>query len=507
MKLSRAIIEEELAESFELVLSADEEDERMRLLPPLIYDGGPMEEDRVYVLPPDRTPPPGASSSALAFCTAGSECCSDREYDCPVIGTNASSTVQLLNQIQIIYEKYSNWETGMNGILTEDRDTLKQLMDLAARTHHNLFLLQDASFTPIVVSFGGVPMDASKDYKMIAALIGKPLPKEAQDVIWRYFPERRKSRTVMHHDETEFETLDIPLYDGGIFVGMLSMMMYNRPFQRKDKSILLFLSDYISFALTKSSEKKFPATTLTSIFSDLLDSRHISKEEISQVCAAVGFRENDNFIISAISFPTEDKAPFAKYIHRQIISRGDGTVACQKGSILAVAVNTNRRDVGIYLRMLEDYAKQFELQIGISDSFSNFQHCEAYYTEASATLTLLERNSPPGIYFFRDYSVPYILERCSGKLKPWMLYSPGFRRLLKYDSGTAVDYIETLKVYLEENLNSAKSARRLYISRNTFLARCERLCSVLQEDLNDPDVRFRLEVSLRLYEKDHGAEE
>ena len=50
-------------------------------------------------------------------------------------------------------------------------------------------------------------------------------------------------------------------------------------------------------------------------------------------------------------------------------------------------------------------------------------------------------------------------------------------------------------------MNANKAAATLFITRNSFLSRLERINTLLNEDMKDPKVRFRLELSLLLYDK------
>jgi purine catabolism regulator len=70
--------------------------------------------------------------------------------------------------------------------------------------------------------------------------------------------------------------------------------------------------------------------------------------------------------------------------------------------------------------------------------------------------------------------------------------------LLDQNQRAAFNYIETLETYLDENMNAAKAAKRLYISRNSFLYRLNQILAVLKEDLRDPDARYRMNTYLRL---------
>ena len=81
-----------------------------------------------------------------------------------------------------------------------------------------------------------------------------------------------------------------------------------------------------------------------------------------------------------------------------------------------------------------------------------------------------------------------------------MYFTSGLRRLLAHDRDSAISYVQTLSVYLKHNMNVTHTAKALYIHRSTLLDRLERMKALLNEDLNDPDERLRIEMVLRALE-------
>lgn len=74
--------------------------------------------------------------------------------------------------------------------------------------------------------------------------------------------------------------------------------------------------------------------------------------------------------------------------------------------------------------------------------------------------------------------------------------------LQKSDKLQNTEYMKTLRVYLEHNLNTVQSAKALFIHRSTFLYRLERIKSILETDLEDPDELFYLNLSFRLLDNE-----
>ena len=60
------------------------------------------------------------------------------------------------------------------------------------------------------------------------------------------------------------------------------------------------------------------------------------------------------------------------------------------------------------------------------------------------------------------------------------------------------EYWETLKCYLDNEMNASKTARDLFIHRTTFLKRIDRILSLI--DLSTPDKRLYIRICIYLLE-------
>ena len=78
--------------------------------------------------------------------------------------------------------------------------------------------------------------------------------------------------------------------------------------------------------------------------------------------------------------------------------------------------------------------------------------------------------------------------------------------LKKHDEENQTQYMETLRVYLEQHLSATQAARELFIHRSTFLYRLDRIKEILQSELDDPEEIFYLELSFRLLEQEQEKE-
>ena len=76
----------------------------------------------------------------------------------------------------------------------------------------------------------------------------------------------------------------------------------------------------------------------------------------------------------------------------------------------------------------------------------------------------------------------------------------GICQLLEHDLASQANYVTTLRTYLNNNMNITKTAEDLFVHRSTLLDRLKRIEGLLQTDLEDPDERLRLQITLKILE-------
>ena len=101
---------------------------------------------------------------------------------------------------------------------------------------------------------------------------------------------------------------------------------------------------------------------------------------------------------------------------------------------------------------------------------------------------------------FEDAALGYMLRHCTGKLPPRLWISEKLGILKEHDREHRTEFYRTLKLFLENNLNTVRTAKELYIHRSTFLYRMERIKEMTGVDLDNRDQRLYLMISFRLME-------
>lgn len=79
----------------------------------------------------------------------------------------------------------------------------------------------------------------------------------------------------------------------------------------------------------------------------------------------------------------------------------------------------------------------------------------------------------------------------------WVYYPDGLKKLKAHDENSQVSYLETLRIYLDNNLSVTKTAAALYLHRSTLLDRLAHITQMLGCDLKNPDFCLTLGILLR----------
>ncbi|MGM9659370.1 MAG: PucR family transcriptional regulator [Faecousia sp.] len=154
------------------------------------------------------------------------------------------------------------------------------------------------------------------------------------------------------------------------------------------------------------------------------------------------------------------------------------------------------------LYSLRRLLKEMGLRAGVSCPFQNLLSVRLYFRQAVLALELGgNKDAKHCCYCFSDYKLSYMCISSLGEFSVENMMSAGFARLVRHDAASQTNYVQTLRVYLNNNMNSSKTAQELFIHRSTFQERLQRIESMLDLNLEDPAQRLYLMLMLQILEE------
>lgn len=138
-------------------------------------------------------------------------------------------------------------------------------------------------------------------------------------------------------------------------------------------------------------------------------------------------------------------------------------------------------------------------RMGTSRSFTNIFAAKRYLVQAEAALNIGKKSDPKEhLLLFDNYIVEYILKYGTQEFSIEDLIPTGLIKLHEHDLTSDVSYIDTLKVYMQHNMNMTDAAKALYLHRSSLVSRIERIMQILDMDLSSPYIRLYLLICIFL---------
>ena len=475
-------------------------------LPLLFNPLAPAESGQVYIACSSDLPAEGLPNRiGCLICCGGqpARCYEGNRYGLIVIDPEVRLD-QVLNEVQGIFLLYQNWEEDLQ-TLVGSTTSMQELLDISAPVLRNLLCLMDEK--------GGVVYstnsDASSDDDVVPidlfdkrdrARMIKRVSKRLADRLYTF-------DIMLLEDESGPRALFTRYYLGRLHIVTLCMFPTEHPLQEHDIQLLETLALFVQIQILRPPQ--IESESLKSFAMTLLSGNLVKGEEMEALESALFLDESDNLRCVVIELPEAVIVKSGTFLQRRIKVEVPASIALIYEGYLVGLINETKSDWDgdKFYQSMKRCLGRTTFLAGISDGFMTLGDLRGHYLEAKATVTFAdadEDRGPGRLLSFMDCWDSYIMKNCVDGLPPSMLFTPGFRRLKERGGDSSIDYIETLRAYLEEGRNDSRAASRLFICRNTFLYRLEKLKAILGEDLDDPDVRFRLEFCLRLDEMNDG---
>ena len=412
-----------------------------------------------------------------------------------------ASAAQVFNFLQQLFDQYDAWAQRMNQ-LAMNQSGLKGLLEAAREMLVNPIIVLDGDFSPAIQS-GEMELSAGnraavpdrEDIDAFAILKTDPIYTRqcnagdpflySEVLLGRRFWSVRIDGLPAQHQLLLVESV-APLKSGD---GMLlksivplvrNALMRNRSGSASDNR----LADVIQQMLTDHTADQFR-------LSDDL-ARLGWKADHEYFCLALRLirRENQGLsmqqIVSRIRRRYPDSCPL---IHHEMV------VCYFNATLLGKSIETISGELTVFIR-------DELLNAGYSRAMFGHKYLQRQFIQAQAALEVGSRVQPHiWIHHFDSISMRFLLDEAVHRLPAEMICHPGLLALRAHDSESGTEYMQTLRVYLQQNLNAVRSARTLFIHRSTFLYRLERICEILDSTLDDPEEIAYLSVSYMLLDR------
>ena len=503
MKLTYEILKNELAERTHCEVYGIKQGQVFAESPKLYEDKMQIVTDFCYVAKSAPSKLAHFQSNVLfIICDSIQETVWERASCSLLCFKTAQSLRHVMNTLLDVFAKYRQWSDALLTTLHES-GPIDALLKLSIPIFENPLFLIDSRFFRIAEASPGDPPDFSS-----------PTGKVDETWIVRGKDELigaiENKEPFFRHLTDDYPRLFINMIEKEYLLGNLSIQASNRPLREYDDYLLVHLATIVHTAMLRFASSDYSwQHRLEGMFSEIIAGGTVREDEFNQALSYFGYTQGDQFRCLALRIPTPSGKEFIRNFLRLLGPQNPALYIPTSGEIAAMVLNVSfamRQNIEP-ISFIEGKVNALGFRVGVSDAYDDLLVSQQYFAQSCYALKCGEvAQVEKSVLLFSDYCLDYILENVSGDLKPSMLWNDGFRKLIVHDAKGRANYVETLRAYLYNNLNAHRAAAKLYISRNSLLSQLERIQSLIGEDLNDPSVRFRYELSLLLYDKWNDAQ-
>jgi DNA-binding PucR family transcriptional regulator len=152
-----------------------------------------------------------------------------------------------------------------------------------------------------------------------------------------------------------------------------------------------------------------------------------------------------------------------------------------------------------FLSIVQDIFSNYEIRIGVSTRFTDILDVKNAFQQMQAIQSVYQKlNLEKPLTFYEDILLYHFMELASKEHDLNKFCLPILKKIEEYDNVNGTLLKESLEAYLESGRNIQKAAERLYMHKNTLYYRLKRIEDFFNLDLNDENLCFNLQFSLRM---------
>jgi len=413
---------------------------------------------------------------------------------------NAANLISVFHDIHKIFDKYDAWENSLRDELENSNDIdIEKMLNIGTEMLENPICVTNQNLQVLFDSYYYLK-DGKKEQ---AATVGGTRHLSIDDSIRvkEVCKKEQKIKTpYISSIHMENRAYCFNLYPLEYFAGCIAVVELNRTFRDSDFFLANHFFVYFQKAFLKHLRYYQPKESIFELaLRKALNKELLSKEEQRKLSPIPG----ECWICFKIKEESNQEYMPRQYMTSLLNALMPNTVTSIlyndtiKG-IIKISENQGNKAAEV-IDMFKSLLKQMNYVAGISSPFTDILQMNNYIDQADYALgRVAESNCKDTIYSFQDHILEYILSRCVKDISLPNLYPHGLHALIEYDKDKQSDYVKTLDIYLQNEMNATRTAEALYLHRSSLLKRLNKIEKQFGIDLSDSDNRLHLQICLKL---------
>lgn len=291
--------------------------------------------------------------------------------------------------------------------------------------------------------------------------------------------------------------------DKSSIVGIVTLVE-NNPIQDDTLELLVILCKAVLYEMLYIDRAiAMQKTPYFNLFKDLIEN-NVTKQEIHERITSLCTTFYDKMRLMLIQYSSQSPGLSIYYIRESLDSSLHSSYSIIYDDAILLVLDDSF-DHEFVLTTVNKCFSGISIRIGVSRVFNQITALPDAYRQAKSAIRINKKlNNGTTISFYDDIYIYHFFEIAAKECNPRDFSDPVIEILKTYDKENETCLKDTLETYLDFGRNIHKTAKQMYLHKNTLYYRIhkiEELCSI---NLDDERICFNLQFSfklLRLIEK------
>ena len=412
----------------------------------------------------------------------------------------------ILDRIQNFFDMHNLWCDTVRSALLEQKP-FAEVVPLLSHVTINPFYYADASFRTLAIKDDDTLYASSSSWRMQSEIGRHPI-----EILSKFVTSGELGIVNERHDAWLFDssTFHTPFVSKTVFCnndvfGHLFIIQTYPDQEVFDIELLETFGNMLEAHLNLSAMSySSSGRPFEPMLINQLAGVQENKTETNYLLKLLSWRDDDHYHVVVFTNGTEESFELNEGLSSLAIQAIEDNLPSSKaflhdGNLICI-VNYSRpesvaaEDVAVHL------CERFGWKAAISDRGTSFSTIRALYKHALATMDAGLKNDPASLlYSFEDYRLNIVFTMLLRHVDEDFLMHDDLRALINYDVENGSEFVETLKTYLDNERNSSRTADVMFLHRNSIAYRLDKMRSLMTTDLNDPENRLFLMLSIYLW--------
>lgn len=410
-----------------------------------------------------------------------------------MIALQTEDIEEVFNKILDAFDYYNNWAEDMENTIRHGGG-LEEILCKSEELFKGALMVSDPGYY-LVATHNIKMLEGNRNYSdMVSDGI---MPMDSIQAVNKDPRIRKNSRFsyVMDYRALEAKSLCRNLFVKNKHIGWL---LYASKEGEELNTCMMQLLDVLGDMIelwSDLNEDQMQLVSYSEILQGLMSGQERSVASVEARLVTLGWYPKDPKEVFCVSGGKGDPSVM-KYLRRKLELSAKGVLTLDSERSTLILVNKAVASARDIRSLLSDFLNEIQACGGVSPVFSDISELKAMAGMAEAAAEFGDRNT--GIFsVFSECAVPYAMDVLKRNVYKGFSH-PALLILKEYDRKNHTDLLNTLEVYLTCERNYVRTAERLFIHRNSLLYRLKRIEELTDIDLEDPDVRLYLILSLRI---------